>query len=61
MPEQIHGHQIPDDVVIDCSRCKGSGWLQYEVDIFGYKTVVGRCNEPGCKNGEITIQQEAAA
>jgi len=54
MPNQIHGHQIPDDVIIDCPKCKGSGWLAYDVDVLGYKTEIARCNEPGCVGGEIT-------
>jgi len=55
MPNQLHGHQIPDDI-IDCPRCKGSGWLEYDVDYFGRKQDWGRCNAEGCRGGEVTLE-----
>lgn len=51
---------MPDDIITDCPKCKGSGWLEYEIDLSGVNTEWHRCNEPGCVGGEITIQQEAA-
>jgi len=57
----VHGHQIPDDIIEDCKNCDSTGWVEYEVDYFGFAMPQwGRCNAPGCRGGEITIQQEAA-
>ena len=59
MPEQIHGYEIPDDVVIDCSVCEGSGYRLYDVDALGFAPQeLERCNAPGCRGGEITIEAE---
>lgn len=41
---------------IPCEKCDGTGWLEYEVDYFGRKTQWGRCNAPGCVNGQIEIE-----
>jgi len=60
MPTQIHGHQIPDDIIIDCPNCDSTRWVEYEVDYFGFAMPQwGRCSVRGCRGGEITIEQEA--
>ena len=42
-----------------CERCDGTGWLEYQADPFGRSTEWGRCNAPGCVDGEIEVEEAA--
>lgn len=41
---------------IECEKCEGFGFIEYQVDHFGRKLEWGVCNAPGCVNGLIETE-----
>jgi hypothetical protein len=43
---------------VECEKCHGTGFIEYDVDYFGRKQEWGRCNAKGCENGMVEVQSQ---